>query len=182
MTHVDEDNYSIVEFDILASELIKSVHNDDVGVIIISPWIKDYAIPVSWPSFTSNFINITDMQRTSDILRLLLQNGVKVTMVTSSPAKLKNDNWNEKNIRETTEFCEKIRSAGGEITYNKKNHGKLTTTSECALAGSANLTKMGRDPALQDNVGELVVKINDERSYNAKITWAKEIIEESTLA
>jgi len=40
---------------------------------------------------------------------------------------------------------------------------------------------MGRDPTLQDNVGELVVKTNDERSYNAKITWAKEIIEESTL-
>lgn len=178
MTHVDEDNYSIVEFDILASELIKSTHNKDVEIMIISPWIKDYAIPVTWPSFSSNFINITDIQRTSDILRLLLQNGVKVTIVTSSPAKLKNDNWNEKNIKEATDFSERMKNAGAQIIYNKKNHGKVTITSECALIGSGNFTNVGRDPALQDNAGELIVKVNDKRSYDAKIKWANEIISE----
>ena len=63
MTHVDELNYAIVDFDILASELIKSIFNknDDNEVIIISPWIVDYALPMTWPSFSSNFINITVM-------------------------------------------------------------------------------------------------------------------------
>ena len=178
MTHVDEENYSIVDFDILASELIKSTHNTNVGVIIISPWVKDYAIPVTWPSFTSNFLNITDIQRTSDILRLLLQNGVDVTIITSSPAKLKNDNWNEKNILDATEFCEQIKNAGGKIIYNKKNHGKETITSECALKGSGNYTNMGRNPILQNNSGELVNRTTDERSYLANLEWANKIIEE----
>lgn len=178
MTHVDEDNYSIVDFDILSSELIKSTHSKDVGVIIISPWIKDYAIPVTWPSFTSNFLNITDIQRTSDILKLLLQNGVKTIIVTSSPAKLKNDNWNEKNIREATEFCEQIKNSGGKIVFNAKNHGKVTITSECALSGSGNFTNIGRDPILQNNTGELVNKNKDERSFNAKVQWALKIIDE----
>jgi len=178
MTHVDEDNYSIVEFDILASELIRSTHTNDGEVMIISPWVKDYALPTTWPSFTSNFVNITDMQRTSDILRLLLQNGVKVTIVTSSPSKLKSDNWSEKNIREATEFCNQIRDSGGKIAYNKKNHGKVTTTSESALTGSGNFTNTGRNPTLQDNAGELINKNRDERSYEAKIKWAGEIISE----
>ena len=63
MTHVDEANYAIVDFDILTSELIKSMYSKDLEVIIISPWVKDYALPVSWPSFASNLVNIQDMQR-----------------------------------------------------------------------------------------------------------------------
>ncbi len=178
MTHVDEDNYSIVELDILSLELIKSTNNNNVEVIIISPWIKDYAIPITWPSFTSNFIDITDMQRTSDILRLLLQNNVSVTIVTSSPAKLKSDNWNQKHILDATGFCEQIKNAGGKIVYNKKNHGKVTLTSECSLTGSGNFTNKGRDPKLQDNAGDLINKSVDERSYIAKLAWANKIIDE----
>jgi hypothetical protein len=179
MTHVDEENYTIVEFDMLALELFKSTFDNDVGVIIISPWVKDYAIPVTWPSFTSNFVNITEMQRTSDVLQLLLQSGVSVTIITSSPAKLKNDNWYEKSIREATEFCEQIKNEGGKIIYNKKNHGKLTITSECYLKGSGNFTNTGRDPTLQNNAGDLINRNSDERSFNATMEWANKIIEES---
>ena len=180
MTHVDEENYSIVDFDIISSELIKSMYSEDVGIVIISPWVKDYALPVTWPSFASNFVNITDMQRTSDLLKLLLQNKVNITIVTSSPAKLKNDKWNEKNIRDAVEFCEQIKNAGGKIMFNKKNHGKQTLTSECVLKGSGNFTNMGRDPILQNNSGELVNKNTDERSYAANLEYIhKKIIEES---
>lgn len=177
-THIDEENYTIVEFDILASELFKSTFDNDVGIVIISPWVKDYAIPVTWPSFTSNFLNITEMQRTSDALGLLLKNGVKVTIVTSSPAKLKMDNWNEKNIRDANEFCEQIKSNGGKIVYNKKNHGKVTLTSECTLVGSGNFTNTGRDPILQNNSGSLVNRQTDQRHYNANLEWVNKIIEE----
>jgi len=190
MTHVDEKNYAIVDFDILASELIKSVinkksvfnKNEDNQVIIISPWIKDYAIPVTWPSFTSNFINITDMQTTSDILRLLLQNDVKVTIMSHSPAQLVKDGWVEWSIRDAVDFCEKIKDDGGKIVYNQKNHGKLTYTSEHALAGSGNYTNKGRNPTLQDNIGELIVKSKDEKSHGLKLRWALEKINEGYVS
>ena len=178
MTHVDEENYSIVDFDITSSELIKSMYSEDVGVTIISPWVKDYALPVTWPSFASNFVNITDMQRTSDLLKLLLQNKVNVMIVTSSPAKLKDDNWNQKNILDAKIFCEQIKNAGGKIVYNQKNHGKVTITSESSLTGSGNFTNKGRDPKLQDNAGDLTHKRVDERSYIAKRDWVNKIIEE----
>jgi len=178
MTHVDEDNYAIVDFDITSSELIKSMYSKDVGIVIISPWIKDYALPVTWPSFTSNFVNITDMQRTSDLLKLLLQNKVNITIVTSSPAKLKNDNWSQKHILDANVFCEQIKNAGGKIVYNQKNHGKVTLTSESSLSGSGNFTNKGRDPKLQDNAGDLIHKSVDERSYIAKRVWVNKIIEE----
>ncbi len=181
MTHVDEENYSIVDFDILSAELVKSMNSKNLQVIIISPWVKDYAIPVTWPSFASNFMNLTDIQRTSDILKQLLQNGVNVTIVTSSPAKLKNDNWNKKNIQEAIDFCQQIKNAGGKIVYNKKNHGKETITSECALKGSGNFTNTGRDPILQNNSGELVNKHTDKRSYNANLEWAEKIIQEGQV-
>jgi hypothetical protein len=178
MTHVDEENYTIVEFDILAMELFKSTFDNNVEVVIISPWVKDYSIPVTWPSFSSNFVNITEMQRTSDVLKLLLENGVDITIVTSSPAKLKNDNWNDKNIRDAIEFCEQIKNEGGKIIYNQKNHGKLTMTSECYLKGSGNFTNTGRNPTLQNNAGDLVNKNNDERSFNATRDWTNKIINE----
>ena len=42
MTHIDENNYAAAEFDILASELIKTNvnSNEKSEVIIISPWMK----------------------------------------------------------------------------------------------------------------------------------------------
>ena len=178
MTHVDEDNYSIVDFDIISSELIKSMYSKDVGITIISPWVKDYALPVTWPSFASNFVNITDMQRTSDLLKLLLQNKVNITIVTSSPAKLKNENWNQKNISDAMLFCEQIKNSGGKIVYSKTNHGKVTITSESSLSGSGNYTNKGRDPKLQDNVGVTIHKSVDERSYSAQLAWVNEKIEE----
>ena len=179
MTHVDEENYSIVDFDIISSELVKSMYSTDVGITIISPWVKDYALPVTWPSFASNFVNITDMQRTSDLLKLLLQNKVNVTIVTSSPAKLKNENWNQKNILDAMSFCEQIKNAGGKIVFNKTNHGKVTITSESSLSGSGNYTNKGRDPKLQDNAGDLIHRSVDERSYTAKLAWVNEKIKES---
>ena len=183
MTHIDENNYAAAEFDILASELIKTNvnSNEKSEVIVISPWMKDYAIPVTWPSFTSNFINITDMQTTSDILTLLMEHGVDVTVVTIHPETLERNDWSAYNVRETREFCGKITDGGGKIIYTKGrkyNHGKLTWTSEHALVGSGNLTSQGRNPIWQLNVGELIIKSKDARSHEKKRTWALKSIED----
>ena len=53
MTNVTEKNYAIVVFDILTSELLKTIVNSGAKshVIVISPWVKDYAVPITWPSF-----------------------------------------------------------------------------------------------------------------------------------
>ncbi len=180
MTHVDELNYAMVDFDILASELIKSIFNknDDNEVIIISPWMVDYALPMTWPSFSSNFINITDMQTTSDILRLLLQNGVLVTIMSHSTAQLEKDGWGNVAIRNAVDFSNKIKDDGGKIIHNQINHGKLTYTSEHALAGSGNYTNKGRNPILQNNIGELIVKSKDEKSHGLKHRWALDRLKE----
>ena len=184
MTHIDENNYAATEFDILASELIKTNlnSNEKSRVIIISPWMKDYAIPVTWPSFTSNFINITDMQTSSDILTLLMEHGVDITVVTIDPKQLEDEkNWSTKSVRETREFCGKITDGGGNVIYTKGrkyNHGKLTWTSEHALIGSGNFTSQGRNPTWQLNVGELIIKSKDARSHEKKRTWALKSIED----
>ena len=73
-TFVGEDKSAIVVFDILSSELMKSTFSEDCEVIIISPWVKDYPIPSTWPNFSSNFIGIKNMQRISDILKKITQN------------------------------------------------------------------------------------------------------------
>lgn len=184
MTNVTEKNYAIVVFDILTSELLKTIVNSGAKshVIVISPWVKDYAVPITWPSFTSNFFNITDMQTTSDIFILLLRKGVHVTILTKDPRQVLLDNpKSPKMAREHREFCEKIKDGGGKIHYTmgrKYNHGKLTWTSEHALIGSGNLTPSGLDPALQGNVGELIIKSKDERSHAKKLKWALESIED----
>ena len=177
MTFNHESKYAIVDYDILISELIKSTFSNDCKVIIISPWIQDYSLPTTWPNFSSNFIDIQDMQRISDVLKKLLQNGVEVTLVTHSASMLKSTNWTPHMIKDALEFHERIKKEGGKICYNPKNHGKMTITSENELSGSGNTTVPGRDPARQDNNGHLHQKNTED--YDEALTWALKEIKES---
>ena len=177
MTHVDEKNYAIVEFDILSTALMKNMVEKDSEkeIIIISPWVTDYAIPLTWPSFTSNFVNIIDMQRTSDIIKLLLDRGIEITILTKHPDTLAA--WMKKG---QMDFCQKVLDSHGRVILTQGrtyNHGKLLLTSEHALSGSGNMTSTGRDPKKQSNLGELIHREKDERSYAKKVDWAERSIE-----
>lgn len=176
MTHVDEKNYAIVEFDILSVALMKNTMNKDneKKITIISPWVTDYAIPLTWPSFTSNFLNIIDMQRTSDIMKLLLDRGIGITILTKHPDTL-DLNMKSRQI----EFSQKIKDNHGRVIFTRGrtyNHGKLVLTSEHALSGSGNMTSTGRDPTKQPNLGELIHREKDERSFAKKVDWAERSI------
>ena len=174
MTHVDEKNWALVQFDILTRELITSSFIEQTEVILISPWFKDFEMPTTWPSFASNFLNITETQRLGDIIKLLIKNGVTVKLVSD---KIENFNWDDKNKRESREFLEQMDDAGGEIYYNEINHGKLTATTNHVLFGSANTTSMGTSVTStlenqQTNVGDLFVKDVEPERYEEKIDWA----------
>ena len=119
-TFVGEDKSAIVFFDILSSELIKSTHSDECEVIIVSPWVKDYPIPPTWPSFSSNFSSIKNMQRISDILRKILENDVKVTLLTKSEKTLSSENFGEWNIPASLEFHRRLQKYKISTNYNKK--------------------------------------------------------------
>ena len=179
MTHVDEENWAIFQFDILVRELIKSSFDNNTGVILVSPWFKDYEMPTSWPSFASNFINITEVQRLSDIIKLLLKNSVKVELVCIP---LDHLGWNESDMREVKEFYSQLEEAGAIINYNTTNHGKITQTSDNVLFSSANITRKGSGltMTIQNNLGENFVRSLEPERYKEKAEWIKKRIKEST--
>ena len=163
-TFVGEDKSAIVFFDILSSELIKSTYSDECEVIIVSPWVKDYPIPPTWPSFSSNFSSIKNMQRISDILRKILENDVKVTLLTKSEKTLRSENFGEWNISASIEFHEKLKKYGVIICYHPDNHAKHVLTSENLFLGSANATPTGMGGE-QGNAGTLNSKRDDNELY-----------------
>ena len=173
MTHVDEKNWLLVQFDILTREIITSSFTEDTEVILISPWFKDYEMPTTWPSFASNFIDITETQRFGDIIKLLRKNDVTVKLVCEP---IENLGWDEPDQRESREFIEQMNDVGVEIYYNYVNHGKQTSTTNHVLFGSANTTRKGTQKTSktrnqQPNVGHLFVKSTDPRDYKDKIEW-----------
>lgn len=179
MTHVDEENWAIYQFDLLVRELIKSSFSNDTHVILVSPWFTDYEMPISWPTFVSNFINITEIQRLSDIIKLLLKNGVKVELVCLPTSHL---GWDEASIREVKEFYLQVEEAGAIINYNTTNHGKITQTSDNVLFSSANITRKGSGltMTIQNNLGENFARSLEPERYKEKAEWIKKRIKEST--
>jgi len=173
MTHVDEKNWALVQFDILTREIITSSFTEDTEVILISPWFKDYEMPTIWPSFASNFIDITETQRLGDIIKLLRKNDVTVKLVCEPIEDL---GWDPENKRESREFIEQMNDVGVEIYYNDVNHGKQTSTTNHVLFGSANVTRKGtqktsENAKQQTNVGHLFVKSTSPVDYKDKIGW-----------
>ena len=173
MTHVDEKNWALVQFDILTRELITSSFTEYTEVILISPWFKDYEMPTTWPSFASNFIDITETQRFGDIIKSLRKNDVTVKLVCEPIEDL---GWDDTNKRESREFIQQMNDVGVEIYYNRVNHGKQTSTTNHVLFGSGNTTRKGtqkpsKTVEQQSNVGHLFVKSTDPRDYKDKIEW-----------
>ena len=169
-TFVGEDKSAIVFFDILSSELIKSTHSDECEVIIVSPWVKDYPIPPTWPSFSSNFSSIKNMQRISDILRKILENDVKVTLLTKSEKTLRSENFGEWNISASLEFHRRLQKYNAIICYHSDNHAKHVLTSENVFIGSANATPTGIGGE-QGNAGSLHSKRDDKKFYEDARAW-----------
>ena len=180
-TFVGEDKSAIVVFDILSSELMKSTFSDDCEVIIISPWVKDYPIPSTWPNFSSNFYAIKDMQRISDILeKLSHKHKVRVTLCTKSEKRLKDEKWGEWNIRAAIEFHERIKKYGVTICWENRNeqHAKCVVTSENVFITSANATPTGIG-GNQGNAGSLHSKRDNKEFYEEQRQWCLDWLKKS---
>ena len=179
-TFVDEKKSAIVVFDILSSELMKSTFSKDCEVIIISPWVKDYPLPSTWPNFSSNFNALKDMQRISDILEKLRQNGVRVTLCTKSEKRLRNENWGEWNIRAAVEFHEKLKKYGVIICWENRDeqHAKYVVTSENVFITSANATPTGT-AGVQGNAGALNPKRDNKELYEEPREWCLDWLKKS---
>ena len=172
-TFVDEKKSAIVVFDILSSELMKSTFSEDCEVIIISPWVKDYPIPSTWPNFSSNFYAIKDMQKISDILKKLRQNKVRVTLCTKSEKRLRDEKWGEWNIRAAVEFHERITEKdGATVCWENRDeqHAKYVVTSENVFITSANATPKGT-AGVQGNAGSLNSKRDSKDFYDETRKW-----------
>ena len=165
-THIADQEAPIVIFDVMCSELIKSTYDNNTELLLISPWVKDYSIPHVWPNFLSNFFEISDMQKMSDIIRKVCENGVDVTLLTKNEEMLKKD-WTgvsaNKNITESLRFHDLIRSAGCKIVYSQKNHSKKIVSSQSTFITSSNITKTGLGDT-QGNAGTYGTK-NDFPKY-----------------
>mgnify|MGYP001475545775 CR=1 FL=1 len=174
-TLVREGQSSSVVFDMLCWELIKSTCSKECELIYFSPWVKNYSITSTWPSFSSNYIEIKNIQKISDLLIKLLKNSIKVTLVTKSEKTLRSEDFGDRNIRESIEFHKKLTDAGATICFHPVNHGKFWITSENTFVTSANATTMGFS-GLQGNLGTFASKIDDDRYWNDTLEYSLDLI------
>ena len=85
MSHIDEKNFSVTLFDLLIHEYLLSCDcKKDTFVNIISPYLSNYPITMQWPAFLSNMVSISDLDFFQDLLKLIVQNNIKVKIITIS--------------------------------------------------------------------------------------------------
>jgi hypothetical protein len=180
MSHVDENNYLIVQYDILIQEYIKSNRTSDTFVNVITPYFSNFQIPTKWPSFMSNFMTVSDVDSFEDLVRLLKSNYIPIKILTLSFEEDKRKNMDNYYIKKKSEFLKKLYDFGCEIFFTPLNHGKITVTSQAVLFGSANITVTGLDADKQWNVGHYFPK-NDENYFDKKKYANKKFDDESVV-
>lgn len=166
MSHVDENNYLIVQYDLIIQEYIKSNRTKNVFVDIVTPYFSNFQIPLKWPSFSSNFFTISDIDNFQDLIKLIRSNEVPIRILTLSKEEDELKNMGKYYIQKKNAFLKKLYDMGCEIFFTSLNHGKITLTSQGVLFGSANYTVTGLDPGKQWNIGHYFPK--SDASYNKK--------------
>lgn len=174
MSHVDENNFAIVQFDLLVQEYIKSSRSTNTFVYLVSPYLSNYSIPSTWPSFASNVLDISDIDTFEDLLKLLCQNNVEIKILTyASDFMREKTSLKEWHISRQEKFIVKLSELGCKIFCSEKNHGKITVTSQGVLFGSANITTTGMTADLQWNVGHYFPK-SKKQEYQEKLKYVDE--------
>jgi len=178
MSHVDEKNFAIVQFDLLVQEYMKSSHNKEVFVYLISPYFLNYRISTTWPSFTSNFYGVSDIDTFEDLLRLMRQNEISIKVLTYSPKYMKeNTSIKKRHIMRQDDFIKKLYDYGCQIFSSPKVHSKLTVTSQGVLFGSANITPSAMNYD-QWNIGQYFPR-SMKKDYEEKLLYANEKFSDS---
>lgn len=173
-THVDEKNWFIVMFDLILQECLKSIDGKETFLYLISPYLYNFRLPISWPSFTSNLFPVSDVENFKDLIKMARRNKIDVT-IQCYPKETLTTHQNSDLVRYHEEFLEELYHAGCKITVNPDDHGKLIACSQGALNSSANVTSRGADPEKQGNLGDYFpYNADPSSSYQKKIGWAND--------
>ena len=176
-TNVDERNWFIIMFDLILQECLKAIDGKETFLYLISPYLYNFRLPTSWPSFTSNLFVVSDIENLKDLIKMARSHGVPVTMQCYPKKTLEkslgtNEAWHRKYH---DELLEELHHIGCKITLNPDNHGKLIACSQGALNSSANVSGSGADPEKQGNIGDYFpYDDRKDSSYQKKLGWAKE--------
>jgi hypothetical protein len=125
----------------------------------------------------SNIINISDVERISDLIGLLTHYGGKVHVLSRSPSDLMNTTISPSFIKRQTRTLLQLSQRKCEIRFNSKLHAKATVTSQGAVSGSFNLTESGRFFNLEEGHFFPNVEGNSKKQYLEKLAWARDLFE-----
>ena len=175
--HVTQKNVSMIDVDLLVSECIRANRGEPAFAYFISPFIADFRIPSALVRFASNIINISDVERISDLIGLLTHYGGKVYVLSRSPSDLLDTTISRSFIRRQTRTLLQLSQRKCEIRFNPKLHAKATVTSQGAVSGSFNLTESGRFFNLEEGHFFPNIEGDSKKQYLEKLAWAKDLFE-----
>ena len=124
------------------------IEERDREIILTSPWISDLDNPNFKPkSMLIQSVEIDSKKRLgrlSEVLKVLVQYGYEVKVVTSKPGCFKwKSNWDDSEVSKDGDLQRKLVSHGVKVIHNKENHSKAISTPIGVILGSANLTGNG---------------------------------------
>ena len=127
--------------------------------------------------FTSNLINISDLERIGDLISMLVDLGGSVYVVTRSPVDLEQTSISPSFIKKQAAILRQLHQKGCKIRFNARLHAKATVTSQGAVSGSFNLTTSGRFLNLEE--GNFFPNTEGEtmKQYKEKLAWAKDLFD-----
>jgi hypothetical protein len=177
LVHVTQENVALIDVDLLISECIQANRGEPAFAYLISPFISDFKIPSVLTRFTSNVINVSDIETLSDLIGLLVDYGGKVYVIARSPLDLKATTISRSFVRKQARLLQQLCQKKCEIKFNSKLHAKATVTSQGAVSGSFNLTESGRFFNLEEGQFFPNVEGESKRQYLEKLAWAKDLFE-----
>jgi len=175
--HVTEENISLIDVDLLVSECVDANRGRSAFAYLVSPFISDFKIPTALVRFTSNIINVSDVERISDLIGLLVNYGGKVYIVARSPMDLERTTISRSFVKKQARMLSQLNQNGCTIRFNSRLHAKATVTSQGAVSGSFNLTESGRFFNLEEGHFFPNSEGETKKLYEKTLAWAKNLFE-----
>lgn len=182
MVHVTQENVGIIDVDLLIHEYIGKDQGKDAFVYIVSPFISDYHINHSRATFTSNVVDVSDVETYVDLVLLLRTKGIPVNIITRLPKDLLRTKLSRTFVETQRKILLKFLSSNCEIRTSTNLHAKATITSHGVLSGSFNLTKSGRTLNLEAGFYFPNTEGVEKEEYESSLAWVKEVSKESHIA
>ena len=178
MRSVTEKNLSLIDIDILIQEILRANRQEINFIYLISPWLSDYPLTNSLIEYTSNIIDIGDLNYFSDLLCFYKQNGGNLRII-CRPIADNEFNYKKSFIINRKRLLQKLKICGAEIKQKSNLHAKVSISSIAVLQGSFNLTPSGRFFNLE--YGSFCTKKENETFYNETLKWSEDLFKNSEM-